>query len=218
MNGPMARLRRFVADDHRTPAYHESLEALVAALGPGERILSVGGGPMRQIPPLLNLNIAQHPNVDVVGDAHHLPFADAALPAVFCEAVLEHLEDPVRAVAEMHRVLRPGGLALAVTPFLVAFHGYPSHFQNFTDKGHELLFTRAGFELLRSGPCVGPGYVLAALTAQTLDSFLPRPMAVPARWLWRPFALGLRQLDRWWVHHPNARIMCATTYVFARKP
>jgi SAM-dependent methyltransferase len=214
----LARLRQIATDDHRTPAFYESLDALVRALGPGERILSVGGGPMRQIPQFLNLNIEQFTNVDVVGDAHRLPFADNTLPAVFCEAVLEHVEDPNQAVAEMFRVLRPGGLALAVTPFLVAFHGYPSHFQNFTDKGHELLFTRAGFAIARSGPCVGPGYVLASLTAQTLDSFLPRPMAVPARWLWRPFALGLRQLDRWWVHHPNARMMCSTTYVFARKP
>jgi SAM-dependent methyltransferase len=36
--------------------------------------------------------------------------------------VIEHLEFPERAVAEMYRVLKPGGLALLNTPFLQAFH------------------------------------------------------------------------------------------------
>jgi ubiquinone/menaquinone biosynthesis C-methylase UbiE len=45
-----------------------------------------------------------------VGDACGLPFADAAFDRVVANQVLLHLADPWRAVAEMRRVLRPGGL------------------------------------------------------------------------------------------------------------
>jgi ubiquinone/menaquinone biosynthesis C-methylase UbiE len=45
-----------------------------------------------------------------VGDACGLPFADAAFDRVVANQVLLHLADPWRAVAEMRRVLGPGGL------------------------------------------------------------------------------------------------------------
>ena len=43
------------------------------------------------------------------GDAVSLPFRDASVDAVRCERVFQHLPDPEAAVAEMVRVLRPGG-------------------------------------------------------------------------------------------------------------
>ena len=45
-----------------------------------------------------------------VGDAYRLPFPDRSFDAVFAHAVLMHLREPVRALAEMWRVLRPGGI------------------------------------------------------------------------------------------------------------
>ncbi|HET9449837.1 MAG TPA: class I SAM-dependent methyltransferase [Aggregicoccus sp.] len=43
------------------------------------------------------------------GDIRQLPYADATFDAVACAHVLEHLADPATALAEMARVLRPGG-------------------------------------------------------------------------------------------------------------
>jgi SAM-dependent methyltransferase len=43
------------------------------------------------------------------GDAHALPFADASFDTVTASLVFCSLEDPARALAEVHRVLRPGG-------------------------------------------------------------------------------------------------------------
>jgi SAM-dependent methyltransferase len=54
----------------------------------------------------------------VVGDAHALPLATAVYDAVVCECAVSTFADPVRALAEVARVLRPGG-AVAVTDVLL---------------------------------------------------------------------------------------------------
>lgn len=57
------------------------------------------------------------------GDADALPFAPAAFDAVIAMGVLEYLPDATRFVAEMRRVLRPGGLLVVAVPSSVApFH------------------------------------------------------------------------------------------------
>jgi SAM-dependent methyltransferase len=45
----------------------------------------------------------------VQGDAHQLELADASFDLVYCRYVLEHVADPRQVVAEMRRVVRPGG-------------------------------------------------------------------------------------------------------------
>jgi SAM-dependent methyltransferase len=50
------------------------------------------------------------------GDARRLPFADGAFDVVITSEVLEHLQDDVAAIAEMVRVLRPGGRFAATVP------------------------------------------------------------------------------------------------------
>jgi SAM-dependent methyltransferase len=47
------------------------------------------------------------------GDAYHLAFEDGAFDVVHAHQVLQHLSDPVGALAEMRRVCRPGGLIAA---------------------------------------------------------------------------------------------------------
>ncbi|MEO5726621.1 MAG: methyltransferase domain-containing protein, partial [Byssovorax sp.] len=56
------------------------------------------------------------------GSATSLPFADGELDAVTCQTVLMHLNEPERAIAEMVRVVRPGGLIFCAEPN--SFHNY----------------------------------------------------------------------------------------------
>ena len=52
----------------------------------------------------------------VEGDIENMPFGDAAFETVVCTEVLEHVPYPERALAEIGRVLRPGGLLLGSVP------------------------------------------------------------------------------------------------------
>jgi len=52
----------------------------------------------------------------VQGDAERLPFADESFDMVTCQTVMIHLKDPRVAMAEMIRVLRPGGLLVIAEP------------------------------------------------------------------------------------------------------
>jgi len=54
--------------------------------------------------------------VDVAADITAMPFADGAFGAILCSHVLEHVPDDRAAMAELHRVLRPGGWAMVMVP------------------------------------------------------------------------------------------------------
>ncbi|HOX28827.1 MAG TPA: class I SAM-dependent methyltransferase [bacterium] len=180
--------------------------------------LSIGGGPNRPHPNFTNLNIGPFPNVDIVADAHHLPYADNSVDAIYCEAVLEHLYDPPRAVREMFRVLRPGGRVLSITPFLQEYHGYPYHYCNFTLTGHSMLYEKVGFEITDSGACVGPMYTVCSLTIRAMNEYFPKLLKVFVKGPFKFLSLFvLRPLDSIFSNRENAFVLASTTYVYAEK-
>lgn len=80
---------------------------------------------------------------DVVADIHNLPFKNERFDAVYCNAVLEHVENPLQAVSEIYRVLKPQGQALVYVPFLYPYHaekGIYKDFYRYTRDGIEYLF------------------------------------------------------------------------------
>lgn len=99
------------------------------------------------------------PQVQVICDAHDLPFADESFDGVIIQAVLEHVADPPRCVEEIHRVLKDGGVVYAETPFMQQVHGGPYDFTRYTHLGHRRLFR--SFDEVSSGPIGGPGMALA---------------------------------------------------------
>ncbi len=54
--------------------------------------------------------------VDVQLDITAMPFDDGAFDAILCSHVLEHVPDDRTAMAELHRVLKPGGWAIVLVP------------------------------------------------------------------------------------------------------
>jgi ubiquinone/menaquinone biosynthesis C-methylase UbiE len=48
------------------------------------------------------------------GDAAHMPFEDGSFDFLLCRAAFKNFAEPVTALREMHRVLKPGGTALII--------------------------------------------------------------------------------------------------------
>jgi len=131
-------------------------------------LLVVGGGsigsgaaPLYEAPEIgvVGFDIYASPSAQLVADAHSIPLADGSVAAVWVQAVLEHVLDPWKVVAEIERVLEAGGLVYSETPFLQQVHEGAFDFMRFTESGHRWLFRR--FERIQSGVVAGSGTQLA---------------------------------------------------------
>lgn len=104
-----------------------------------------------------------HP--DIVGDIQDLPLTDSSEEAIACIAVLEHVENPIKAASELYRVLAPGGYCLVYVPFLYYYHahdGYYRDYWRFTKDSLESLF--APFSVIEMQNVRGPLETLVRLS------------------------------------------------------
>lgn len=85
------------------------------------------------------LDVEPGANVMFVSDAHFLPIADASLDGVIMVSVLEHLYDPVRAVNQVARVLKRGGVFFSYAPFYHPYHASPHDYFRFTREGYRYI-------------------------------------------------------------------------------
>jgi SAM-dependent methyltransferase len=128
------------------------------------RLLIVGGGAvgngiefLYEDPNLdiIAFDIYSSENCQFIADGHQIPLRSGSVDGILIQAVLEHVLEPQRVVDEVHRVLRPGGLVYADTPFMQQVHEGPYDFTRFTESGHRYLFRR--FEARNSGAVGGLG-------------------------------------------------------------
>ncbi|MFN5479595.1 MAG: class I SAM-dependent methyltransferase, partial [Chitinophagaceae bacterium] len=56
--------------------------------------------------------------LDIVSDITAIPMEDASVDAILCTEVLEHLPDPLKALQEFKRLLRPNGYLIITAPFI----------------------------------------------------------------------------------------------------
>lgn len=146
---------------HYDPAAFRRMRALVAKLGAGARVLDLGVRERPAAPGLISFDLFLFPGVQVVGDAHRLPFGDASLDGIISTALLEHVEHPEPILAEMRRVLRPGGLVYIEVPFLQGYHPDPIDMRRYTRPGLEQKVSEAGFQIVESGVAGGPFSMMA---------------------------------------------------------
>ena len=127
---------------------------------------------------------------DVFADARMLPFADAVFDGAICLEVLEHVSDPALVVAEIARVIRPGGTVWLSMPFLYPLHDAPYDFQRYTEFGLRRDIERAGMcvvALRRTSHALRAAGVLACLAvAGGIEA-----RAGLLRWVLLPFAAAI---------------------------
>jgi SAM-dependent methyltransferase len=99
---------------------------------PEGRVLDIGGGTAHvknYRTEIISADILPFPGIDVVADAHRLPFPNAAFSGVVMLDVLHHLERPIEFLQEASRVLKPGGRLAMIEPAMTPLaHKFYHHF------------------------------------------------------------------------------------------
>ena len=203
---------------YKTPISRDRIPQFVEHLGPDAVILNLGSGRTSYGLRVVNLDIGPFSNVDVVAMGERLPVADASLDAVITQGVLEHVPDLPATLAEIDRVLRPGGLVYHEIPFIQGFHGSPTDYRRFTLTGISEL--APGYEVLDAGVACGPSSAMLWISSEWLAmlfSFGNDVLFKAGRrgfaWLLSPIKLA----DAWLEHYPRADLIASAFYIVARK-
>jgi hypothetical protein len=193
-NDPASRLLEFHDGGYVDQEAFE--EAAVRSLAAGGGLVVDAGGAgrftkgMRRFEPLFRgadyrtLDVSSATSPDIVANIEDMPFEDDSVDAVICRSVLEHVRSPARAVAEIERVLRPGGQVLITVPSVYPYHartgpgGYPDLWRFFDDTIYMLLSEFGEVRIARAG---GPATaVIIFLPFLNRRSQYLKPLA---RWL-----------------------------------
>lgn len=89
------------------------------------------------------------PEIDFNYDIQALEFNDESFDGIVCNAILEHVENPVKAIAELYRVLKTGGRIWVEAPFNQPYHPTPGDFWRVTPDGLRIWMRQ--FKELSSG-------------------------------------------------------------------
>lgn len=161
----------------QAPAAHEAIGRY--------RVLDVGCG-AKPYEPLfspfaesyIGVDPVDNPRAELKGFVEDLPVEDASFDVVLCNQVLEHCDDPAKAVSELRRVTAPGGRVLASTHGVMAYHPSPTDYWRWTHAGLEKLFADNGsWASVRVTPASGTTACLGMLLAMYLDLALRRAHA-----------------------------------------
>jgi len=91
--------------------------------------------------------------IDYVSDIKSIPVDDNTFDVVLCTEVLEHVPEPILAVKEISRILKPGGLLLLTAPLGSGLHQEPYHFYGgYTPYWYEKFLPETGFEQIKIVP------------------------------------------------------------------
>lgn len=211
---------RFYGSISERDHFHRAAADFVASFPPEARLLDVGSGFRRWRPGVVNVDLAPHPQTDVVADAHRLPFKDGVFDGVVLQGVLAYLADPPVAAREAARVLAPGGGIYADENFFYPDDPWDgalglSQKWRFTPAGFATLFGPL-FDTAAAGPAMGPASACAlalrwvlALAFSLGSARLFKPAWHAAGW----FVFPLKYLDAlFFERHPFARYAAGNCY------
>jgi ubiquinone/menaquinone biosynthesis C-methylase UbiE len=161
--------------------------------------------------------VAQRTRTDanfVTFDGERLPFADDNFDLVYCKQVLEHVQRPRPLLAEVARVLAPGGWFAGSTSHLEAFHS--RSLWNYTPYGLMELLHDAGLELTEVRPVID-AFTLVAWRALGTPRFFYRWWARESP----PFrAISLLARPAGWDHRTvnTAKLVLSGQFTFLARP
>ena len=206
-----ASLRRLIPGFLRSHILHfeTSIERaatmFAASLAGGARVLDAGAGEAqyahlfaRQRYVGVDLGIGDagwnYRRLDCIADLASLPLAGSCCDACINIVTLEHVREPARVIAEMARVLKPGGRLLLIVPHEWEVHQSPHDYFRYTRHGVQYLLESAGFGGIVIEP-VGGFFRLLARRLWNALQFFPGLSAPFAALFFAPPALLLPFFD-----------------------
>jgi SAM-dependent methyltransferase len=117
-------------------------------------------------------------------DGIRIPFPDASFDHVMCSEVLEHVPHAEAFVAELARVVRPGGSIVLTIPWSARLHHLPHDYRRLTRYGLVALIGAAGFDRIRVEERGNDVAVIANKIIVMLIRLLTPKPAVRALWTW----------------------------------
>jgi ubiquinone/menaquinone biosynthesis C-methylase UbiE len=119
------------------------------------KILNAGSGTWRSIDKfvngqVINQDIINEPGIDIVSPLNKIPVEDEYFDSILCNAVLEHVSNPVEVINELYRVLKKGGYIYLAVPFMQPEHLSPTDYQRYTIDGLKKLAMDAKFSIIQA--------------------------------------------------------------------
>lgn len=159
---------------------------------------------------------------DAFADAARLPFPSSSVDAVVCLETLEHVGDFERSLAEIARVLKPGGRAFLSMPFLYPVHDAPFDHTRLTEHGWTAQLARAGLVpicIVPRGTAFDVAGVAACLALAAPIAERPLPVAALMAVIATPLVLAVNLaavVARWF--WPDWRGQCLGYAIEAQRP
>lgn len=216
----MAFVGLVYADHNRSGPVRRALTSALATLPADGFALNVGAGRTRIDPRVRNLDIFEGPHIDYVGQAEAIPLPDASVDLVITQEVLEHVADPFKAIAEIHRVLKPGGTLYLQLPFVIGYHPGPTDFWRFTREGMTRLIEIAGLQCKEFGVAVGAstGFYRVAVEYFAILLSVPLPfLYMPLKAAFALLLYPIKLLDALTAHSKQTDRIAGGYYIVARK-
>mgnify|MGYP006128920645 CR=1 FL=1 len=168
---------------------------------------------------LIRIGIPHSGYVNAYSDAMSLPLKSNSVDLFISSSVIEHLPDPEKAVSELFRTIKPGGLVYAEIPFIGAYHMAPNDYQRYTISGIEALFSRHGFLFQNKGICSGPVTAVVLLVQHAIVEAIPFGpiqflLRVILTWLFHP----LKYLDYFFYRLKWGEYLACNFFYLGRKP
>lgn len=216
------------------------LEKTLARIPSGSRILDAGAGELAQKKYCSHLEyIAQdfaaydgegdgkglqtgswdQSQLDIVSDITDIPEADETFDAILCVEVLEHLPEPLMAIKEFVRLLKPGGHLVLTAPFCSLTHFAPYHFYSgFNEYFYTEHLTKLGFEVVEITPNGNYYEYIAQEVRRTIGPGLVQDKGRPSLIDKLGAILYLRHLAKMSKSNTEShRTLCYGYHVLARK-
>lgn len=137
---------------------------------------------------------------DVLARAEALPVRTASVDTVLSLSLLTYLPEPAKAVAEAHRVLAPGGVAIFEFTQMAPVHDAPHDYYRFTRFAAHHLLESAGFDVVEVVPAGGLWARVGLSAIAALNRLNRGPTRVitevPVRLLYIVLQVGFEALDR----------------------